>query len=248
MSALFPNNELMQEIFTDTYGIVPVLAGVYGLTVAHKWGGFTSVMGKAVKFFSLGLLAQGFGQATYSVYYLVLGIEVPYPSIGDLGYFGSIPLYILGIYFLGKAAGMRISTKSLGPLVVSVLIPLLMLALSYVLFLSTYEVDPAAPLVTFLDFGYPLGQALYISLAIMAYFLSRPVLGGVMKPRIIFVLLALVVQYLADFTFLYQVINDSWVAGGINDFMYLLAYAGMFYALVSLEDVYFGLKTKFGGA
>ncbi len=111
----------------------------------------------------------------------------------------------------------------------------MLLAYSYWVFLKGYEFDWSAPLKIFLEFGYPLGQAIYVSLAILTLFLTRGVLGGVMKNRVLFVLFALLMQYLADYTFLYQASQETWAAGGINDYMYLASYFIMALALLQFR-------------
>jgi hypothetical protein len=226
---------ILFEYFADTYWIPAVLAGIYGLLMSRKWGGFSSLIGRAIQFFSLGLLAQSFGQITYTIYYLILEIDVPYPSIGDIGFFGSIPLYILGVWYLGRVVGIKYALKSWQNILLSLIMPLLVLTGSYYMFLSEYTIQGTPMLEVILDFGYPLGQAIYISLAILVFLLSRGVLGGIMRYRIFFILFALVIQYSADFTFLYQVNRGLWEAGRVNDFIYLMAYFVMFLALITLR-------------
>lgn len=229
---------LSGDSFSDTYGILALLGGIAGMVIAQRWGGFRSQMGRAVSFFSLGLLAQAFGQAVYSAYYFLLDQEVPYPSLGDIGYFGSVLLYIYAIYCLAKVSGVRLSRKSFSGKLFAILVPLGLLLFSYTVFLKDYQVDTSAPLTSLLDFGYPLGQAIYISLAILTFTLSRKILGGIMKGPILLVLFALVVQYVADFVFLYQASRETWEAGGISDFIYLTAYFMMTLALLSIGRAY----------
>src|SRR3989344_8362340 len=95
--------------FTLIYPFLSLIGGASGLIAAKKWGGFGSLLGRSISFFSIGLLAQFFGQASYAYYIYLAGVEVPYPSICDLGYFGSIGFYILGIIYLAKVAGVKVS-------------------------------------------------------------------------------------------------------------------------------------------
>lgn len=224
--------------FPSIYALMALWGGVWGIIIAKKWGGFGSVMGKALLMFSLGLFAQVFGQLAYAYLAFYQGIQVPYPSIGDIGYFGSVPLYIFGVIYLAKASGVRMGLASTSKKLQAIIIPIIMLAVGYYLFLQGYEFDWSDPIRVFLDFGYPLGQAIYVSLAILTYLLSKGVLGGLMKPKILFVLFALVVQFLCDYTFLYQSSKGTWQAGEINDYMYLVAYFLMTFALIQFELVY----------
>lgn len=225
---------ISHEIFAATYGVMALWGGIVGLVAARAWGGWRSIMGRALLLFSLGLLLQEFGQLSYSYFIWFKHIDVPYPSIGDIGYFGSIPVYIYGVVLLGKAAGAHVSLRSYAGRIKALLIPVVLLAVSYASFLLDYPFGEVGGLTLFLDFGYPLGQAIYVSLAILVYLLSRTMLGGIMKQPLIILLLALVAQYVADYMFLYQTIQETWQVGGVNDYSYLFSYTLMTIGLLSV--------------
>jgi hypothetical protein len=222
-------------LFGAVYGLMALLGGLWGLSISKEWGGRKSVMGKAIIFLSLGLLAQEFGQVVFSFYNIFLNIEIPYPSIADIGFFMNIPLYLYGGYLLLMASGGKLNIKSLKSQFQAVGIPVLMLGLSYLFFLQSYEFDLSNPLKTFLDFGYPLGQAMYVSIAILAYSLTRKWLGGVMKARILLLIIAFIYQYIADFNFLYQSSLGTWYNGGYGDYLYFLAYFLMALGILGLS-------------
>lgn len=236
------DDPIHNQLFAASYGVMALWGAFWGLETSKKWGWAKSVMGKASLMFALGLFAQEFGQLTYSYYIYFWRREVPYPSIGDIGYFGSIPLYAYGVFLLAKASGVKISIISAKSKIQAILIPAALLVISYLLFLKGYEFDGSRPLTVFLDFAYPFGEAIYISLAILTYLLSRKVLGGVMRNRILFILFALLVQFFADYMFLYKASRGVWYAGGLNDYTYLLAYFIMTLALLELNTVYNRIK------
>src|SRR3989338_7409313 len=135
-----------------TYQLIAWWGGIYALASSRYWGGFKSTMGRGIIFFGLGLVLQGFGQTTFSIYTTVLQVAIPYPSIADIGYFGSVFFYIAGILSMAKVAGASASLKSLGGKIAALLLPAAMLLISYTFFLQGYEFDWSAPLRTFLDF------------------------------------------------------------------------------------------------
>ncbi len=229
--------ETDRQHFSDLYGIMALWGAVWGMKTSKDWGGTKSLFGKAILMFSLGLLLQEFGQLAYSYYKNFLQIEIPYPSLGDLGYFGSIPLYAYGAYLLAQTSGIKFAVQSGWDKLKIIFFPIALLLISYTLFLRGYEFDWTNPLVIFLDFGYPLGQAIYISIAIVTYIMCRKMLGGVMRSRVLLILGAFLLQYLADFTFLYQNSQQTWEVGRINDYMYLVAYTAMTIALLELRHV-----------
>ncbi len=212
------------EIFTYVYFILPLYGGVIGILTARLWGGSKSAIGKAILGFSAGLLSQVFGQLCYAYYLLFLGKDVPYPSLGDVGYFGSIFFYIFAVLQLAFASGSRYSLRSLSYKLITLFLPFVMLVVSYVIFINGMPLDISNPVKLILDLGYPLGQSIYISLALLALILSSRYMGGMLRLVVLVILFGLVTQYVADFMFLYEASRGIWQAGQINDLLYLSAY------------------------
>ncbi len=242
--SLYPkfNVDTNIQIWAASYQIIAWVGAIIGLVFAKKWGGFKSLLGRTALAFSFGLLAQSFGQSVFS-WYFYTGNELPYPSLADLGFFGSIPFYIYGVVSLAKVSGSKFSIRTSLNKVWAVVIPLAALVASYMVFLRGYEFDSTQPMLkAFLDFGYPLGQAIYVSIAVVAYMFSKNMLGGVMRKVIVMFIIALAAQYLADYTFLYQSMHGTFVGGGIVDGMYMFAYFLMALSLVQLGVVFHQIK------
>lgn len=230
--------------FGATYGVVALIGGLIGLTASRKWGGYKTVLGRALLVYALGLLAQEAGQIIYTCYIYGAKIQIPYPSWGDAAYFGSVLLYIYATILLCKAVGVRFSLQRKTYKLVAFIVFAAILSTSYFVFLHHHQYDWHKPLTVFLDLGYPLGQAIYISLAVTAYLLSRRMLGGIMRTGILIIILALVVQYISDFTFLYQSSRGTWQAGHWNDLSYLTAYFILATAMVNFRLIYGKLRQK----
>src|ERR1035438_10224201 len=86
---------LSVQWFGSTYAFLALMGAIVGFVAARKWGGFKTILGKALMFFSIGLLAQAAGQLIGD-YYVVWAHQstIPYPSWDDVAYFGSILFYI----------------------------------------------------------------------------------------------------------------------------------------------------------
>ena len=227
-----------RQLWAATYQIIALFGAGVGFYISKRWGGFKSIFGRAIMFFGIGLLLQSFGQSVYSYYIYYLQIDIPYPSIGDIGFFGSVLAYIYGASLLFKPAGTNFSLKSHGNKLIAILIPAIMLGLSYFIFLQDYQIDSSGILQTFLDFGYPFGQAIYVSIAISTFMLARESLGGIMRMPTISIIVSLVVQYIADYTFLYQSSRGTWEVGTLNDFLYLCSYVLMALALIHVGSAF----------
>ncbi len=237
----YENNNAL--IWGSIYQIIALFGAACGLYLSRLWGGYKSVIGRVNLAFAFGLLAQSFGQTISSYYFFKTG-EVPYPSIGDIGFFSSVIFYIYGVLVLAKASGIKVSLNSFINKIQAIIIPLLLLTLSYWIFLKNYIIDLNTPIKTFLDLGYPLGQAFYVAVVILIFLLSRKVLGGMMKQPIVLFLIALMIQYFSDFTFLYQVNNGLYVAGGVVDFIYFISYFAMALSLIQLGSAFEKIKSS----
>jgi len=229
----------MRQLWGALYQVLALYGGIVGLFISKKWGGWRSLMGRAVLAFSVGLLLQVFGQSysSYYVYHYVVE-SPPYPAIGDIGFFGSVIAYIYGVILLARLSGTGNRMKQLGNKVIAIIIPLAAMGVSYFYFLRGYEFDPAAKLMTFLDFGYPLGQALYVSIAVVALLMSAKILGGIMKRPLLFLIFALLFQYFSDTFFLYQAHMGTWYVGNINDFLYCTSYFIMGLAIINIGSAF----------
>lgn len=233
---------ISNHAFGFIYGGFSLWGGLIGLQVSKRWGGLKSTMGKAILFLTLGLLFQAFGQYSFWYYNYFLKIAIPYPGIPDIGYFGTIPCYIVAALLLAKASGVKVSLSTYKSKIQAIILPLIILGVGYFLFLKEYDFSQVTPLQIFLDFGYPLGQATYISIGILIYSLSRGILGGVMKSRILFIIFAFFLQFLADYIFIY--FHDLYFPASFIDYFYLLAYVVMSLNLIELKTVLNNIKKE----
>ena len=236
------DTESVRQLWGSIYQIMAIFGGIVGLVVSRHWGGYKSLIGRAVLFFSIGLLLQSFGQSVDSYYNYFHNQQIPYPSLGDIGFMGSVLAYIEGAYLLMKASGFRFSVKSLKGKFFAIALPIVILVTCYFFFLQGYVFDWTNKIKILLDFAYPLGQAFYVSLALLVLLMSRNFLGGVMKRPITFLVVALIFQYISDFTFLYQANAQTWYVGGLNDYLYFCSYFLMALSLINMGGLFKVIK------
>lgn len=220
--------------FGNVYGVTAAWGGVWAIVIARNFREQKN-MSWAFYMFGIGLLLQEFGQLCYSFYYYVFNlIEVPYPSIGDLGFYSSVFFYIFGVIFLAKASGITLKIKTFTNQFVVLFVPIIMLLIGYLLFLQHYQFDWSNPLRVAINFGAPLFQSLYVSIAILIYILTRDIKGSA-KNKILLIVFALFSQFLSDYVFIYQVSRDTWYPGGFNDYMYFMSYVLLSLALLQFK-------------
>lgn len=228
------------DYYTLIYPVLALIGGFVGLKYAKKWGGYKSVLGKAITYLSLGLLAQFVGQVLYNYYVFVLGVEVPYPSIGDVSYFASVILYVIGVIYLAKVSGIKLTLGTVRGKLFAILIPSLMLAASYLILLRGYEFADTGWAILFLDFGFPIGQAIFVSIALLVLLISKNILAGMMRNSILLLTFALIFQFISDFLFsyMYSIGSDVYII----DFLYAISYFLMAISLFSIGNMFYKVQ------
>ena len=200
------------------FGLIPLFGGIWGITKSKKWGWLKSKVGKAVFFISLAGVSWGIGQMFWSLYYNILNkVEVPYPSLADVGYSLSFPFLAIGLISLSKATGARFSLRHPRGKLLALFITVIAIIIAYYLLIVVARggvIDFAeGGLKLFFDLAYPLGDLIILLFALLIYGLSFNYLGGRYKFPIISMLLGLLVLFFGDFSFSYTTTVGSYYNG-----------------------------------
>jgi hypothetical protein len=229
------------------YYLMALYGGLVGLSIAKEWGGWKSTVGKAINILSLGLLAQLFGQIYYSIMFEFLENTEPYP-IGEIGFLSSVLIYVVGAYFLAKMAGSKLALKDTQGKILVFVVPVTLYVIAYFAFIKGLELNLSE--ITFdsvteaLSFVYPIVHATFVSLTLLAFLLSRKVLGGKLRLTVLGLLAALFMHYVAETYYLYQSYYDKFVMGGLTDLLFLIAYFVMTMALIQFKTALDKIKNN----
>ena len=210
-------------------GFIPVIGGINGLIIARRWGSFKSAVGRAIIFLSLGLISWGLGTYIFSgIYNFLLQVEVPYPSLADVGYIISLPLWVYGMVQLSRAMGATYGLKSSKGKVFLLIIPCFVIAISYYLLVFvardgvlSFSWSDAQKL--FFDFAYPIGDVVILTLVTLVYGLSYNFFGGGYKKAIYSILFGFILMYLADFSFSYTTTIETFFPANWVDLLFTSA-------------------------
>lgn len=244
-ATLFFNHQtsgIYNFLYSFLFSLIPLLGGLLGMFGSKIWGGLNSHIGKAIFFLSLGLLLWGAGSMVWSYYNIVAQIDMPYPSLADLGFAPSIFFYGLGGFYLSKATGAKFGLRNKAAKLFVTLAPLIILAVSYYILVVVARGGVLVPdgeslLKTVLDIAYPLGDFVSLTIAIIVSGLSFKYLGGKYLPDIVAILIGLAVMYVGDFVFSYTTTVGTFYNGNYGDLiltigLFLLTFGALgFYKL-----------------
>jgi hypothetical protein len=213
--------------FAFAYGLMPLFGGILGFLAARKWGLLKSAMGKALLFFSLGLIMWGLGEMIWSYYNFVERIEIPYPSIADIFFVLSWPLWGVGVWYMSYATGAKYGLKSKIGKIQLFSIPIVAALFSYYLLVmvargGTFDIS-GDWMKIFFDIAYPLFDVIVLAIGALVFGLSFKFLGGKYKWPVIITLFGFIINYFADFGFSYTTTVGSFYNGNWVDLLFTSA-------------------------
>ena len=202
------------------YVILPAGAGVALIATSRTLERRRRV---AWSIIGLGVLAWGLGEIIWVYYEYVLGVEVPYPGWADVFYILGYPLMFVGVLLLphvkpGRLERLRLTLDAIsGSLAIA--------AIMWVAYLSDQiYIDPELGfLEQFVNIMYPVGDV-FLLIALMILAVRRSSLR--FDVRLIVLSLGVVATAIADIIYVLQVENDTYIAGGWLDAVWLFSYGG----------------------
>ncbi|MFN4181275.1 MAG: hypothetical protein ACK4FA_01075 [Candidatus Paceibacteria bacterium] len=228
---------LEKETWSQFYWTFAAFGGLFGIFASRELGFTGSIIGRSVLAFSAGLLLQAIGQIIDSYLSAIGNADIFYPTISELGYTGSILVYIYGSYLLARYVGISPSVRNIAKSPVIWFIPIAMFGLSYLVYLKDYDFANTTLIHIVFDFGYPILQSFYVALAAFVLIHARNIAGGVLRRPIAFLVAALILQYIADSYFVYDYNRGAWYNANLNDYVYLVSYFILAVAIIYLDDV-----------
>lgn len=218
---------------------IPLFGGVFGLFTARRWG-LRGAVGKGVFYLSSGLLSWSAGNWIWSYYNFFHNVNVPYPSLADIGYITAVPLWMAGIFFLSKATGAKIGLRKIGGSLYIIFLPIIAAIFSYYFLYviarnSSFDWSDSSMLKIFFDIAYPVGDWIILTQAFLIWGLSLKYLGGRYRWPVFITLFGFVAMFFADFSFSYMTTLNTYYNGSISDLFFVAALFIISFGIVSID-------------
>lgn len=206
-------------IWSFIYSMIALHASVYGLHLLSK-ASLSNRYAHLAKFLCVGLFCQWLGLTVWNTYNL-LGVLIPYPSFADLGYLASCVVYlvasILLIFNLSEITSFYRSIRLL-------IAPFIVLIICYSFFLEAIGYTFYRQVVILLTIVYPFIGIVSVTIGMYSY-VKHVAAKNYLAARISLCLsVACLLQFFSDFFFIYSVQTETYVNGGLNDYLYSIAY------------------------
>ena len=222
--ALYSNGSTTQLVSNLGLMAVALGAGIQAIARGRREVGDSA---RAWGLLGLACLSWGCGQAAWTWYESVLGREVPFPSIADIGYLAFVPLAaaaLLAFPSVPRRLSSRIRTVLDGLLIACAL-----LFMSWMLVLGPLFDAGGDRLTLTIGLAYPIGDVVIITILLFAssHRSQRASSSGASRPLLFAGLLAFAV---ADSGFVYLTNSGAYSSGSLIDIGWFCAFAAIFLA------------------
>jgi hypothetical protein len=173
-------------------------------------------------------LAWGLGMVVWTTYESVLGRDVPFPSLADVGYLATVPLAVAALLIF-PTAPQRLAAQA-RTVVDGLVIGASLLAVSWILALGpVVHGGGAGPLADVLAMAYPLGDVIMATIVLFAMARSR--LGSPLGRATLLLLCGgLLAACVADSGFSYLALQNDYASGNRIDIGWFVGYLLIFLA------------------
>ncbi len=159
-------------------------------------------------------LSWGLGQAVWTWYESILGHDVPFPSLADVGYLGMIPLTAAGLLMMPVNA-QRLASRARSVLD-GLMIASSLLLISWLLLLGPL-IDAGAdrPIALVISLAYPIGDVVVVT--IVLFMLAQVRQAHAAAAPLVLVGIGLVTFAVSDSGFAYLTLTNSYASGAVID-------------------------------
>lgn len=198
--------------------VVPLLAAACIADAARR-GPARSRRRHSFAWLAAGVASWGLGQVAWTWYEVVVGVEVPFPSIADIGYLAFFPFAAVALLVAmppGATSALRLRTLLDGLVAAS----WILFALWALLIGELYETSGVPLLEKAIGLAYPLGDVVLLTVVVVT---AR---GGGAEARGSVALLAagVVALALADSGFAYLTLTEQYQTGNPIDLAWTLGF------------------------
>src|SRR6202165_1833018 len=153
-------------------------------------------------------LSWGLGQAVWSYYELVKGVQVPFPSLADLRYLGVVPLAVAGVLFFPSAPNR--ATSLLRTVLDALLIAGSLFIISWATVLGTvYRMGSGGLVAQLISLAYPAGDIVIGTIVLIVA--SRA--GRANRLPLLLLAGGLIANLLSDSAFAYLTTTNTYGTG-----------------------------------
>jgi hypothetical protein len=209
-------------IYVFSNAFPPVIAGAAvvtsGLSLERYWRKAKGQFPIIWLYFTCGLFLWFMGEAVWAGYTLVLGVELPYPSVADIFWIGGYIPFFVALYLYVKLFRHALTKKMLATSLATTVILTILVTAALLMPVLGAEEDLTAMVM---DFAYPILDLTLFSVALLGFTIFWK---GKLGSSWLLINAGILMNVCADMLFSYTTTQNIYYCGHILDVLFDLAY------------------------
>lgn len=202
--------------------LAPIIAGVAvivsGFSLQKYWHKAGERFSMVWLFFTIGLFLWFVGEAIWMGYVLILGVEIPYPSVADVFWLSGYVPFFVALYLYVKLFGAALSKKTLAISMITTLILTLLVSGTLINPIIGVEEDLTTLIV---DFAYPLFDLALFSVSFIGLLIF---LKGNLGKSWLLINAGILSNVAGDVLFSYTTTQEIYYSGHLLELLFLFGY------------------------
>lgn len=212
------------NLFTDSFYVIELFAFGAAVLVSKEWYYLETHVGSAFLSFASSFLLQFLGHLSYTLVFLISGVENPYLNLGDAFFILSSCMFLTGCFILLREgfvfSGIRNRWLFYGFVAfVSCCVVLVLLLL-----LTVVGDEVSSIYRALMEIVLPVLEILLIAVLTVYLFYCNYLYLGSFRFNFLVMSVAFTLLFLNDMLFYFQTYTNSWSPAGLNDLLYLIVY------------------------
>jgi len=209
-------------IYVFSNAFPPVIAGATvvtsGLTLERYWRKAKGHFPIIWFYFTCGLFLWFMGEAIWAGYTLILGVELPYPSVADIFWIGGYIPFFVALYLYVELFRHALTKKMLAASLITTTVLTTLVTVALLIPVLGTEEDLTAMIM---DFAYPILDLTLFSVALLGLIIFW---RGKLGSSWLLINLGILMNVCADILFSYTTAQNIYYCGHMLDVLFDLAY------------------------
>jgi hypothetical protein len=207
------------DLLTDAIAAVAALSAFLAMSKYGK--GVHTRSGWVWPAFAVGIVSWFLGEVTWSIYYEILQVQIPYPSLADLFYLAGYFPFFIGLYLYIMYFRPVFSLRTFAAVITAIIASA---AVVVVFLIGPVLSETADSLTRFFDFAYPLLDLFLLSIAVLGLTMF---FSGKLGRAWLFINLGILLRAFADMLFSYTTALGTYSLGSVPDLLFMLSYISL---------------------
>lgn len=211
----------LESISPLSNAVFPVVAGAAVFSSAFALRKYGPKLNKFLTIwlcFTIGMMLWFLGELTWAIYFFLLNVEIPYPSIADFFWLGGYVPLLIALFVYSRLFASVLSKQKKALIATLIIILGALVSVALIVPLIGVEENLAALII---DLAYPLLDIALLSTALLGLTIFHK---GDLGKSWLWIILGIMLNAAGDMIFSYTTAQGTYYNGHISELLFIYGY------------------------